>query len=66
MYRKAAVKHSFKVFSENLKTGNIDKIIGMENGNYLIVDKNLVSEVLVFDSVRSSPVTNKSPSIIFY
>lgn len=31
--------------------GNIDRIIGMENGNFLIVDKNLVSEVLVFDSV---------------
>ena len=29
MYRKAAVKHSFKVFSENLKTGNIEKVILM-------------------------------------
>lgn len=29
MYRKAAVKHSFKVFSENLKNGNIDKVILM-------------------------------------
>ena len=28
MYKKP-VKHSFKVFSENLKTGNIDQVILM-------------------------------------
>ncbi|MBR3756035.1 MAG: DNA polymerase III subunit delta [Firmicutes bacterium] len=37
MYRKAAVKHSFKVFSENLKTGNIDKVILMHGVEQYLV-----------------------------
>ncbi|MBR3786410.1 MAG: DNA polymerase III subunit delta [Firmicutes bacterium] len=37
MYRKAAVKHSFKVFSENLKTGNIEKVILMHGVEQYLV-----------------------------
>jgi len=37
MYRKATVKHSFKVFSENLKSGNIDKVILMHGVEQYLV-----------------------------